>query len=115
MLIEVYLQNFGITLSSSLIQPLLRVNKLPSDGTLVKFTDEQLTLLMEILESKWEPLPDLLKGKRIITNHLLRQVGRSWEDPVILEWIKAQKTPFTALTFHQLTELEVKLKSLLKK
>lgn len=115
MLIEVHLQNFGITLTSSLIIPLLRGNHLPTDGTLSRFTDEQLYLLLEILEDKWRALSTIQQGKRIIVNALLKQVGRSWEDPVILEWLKAQKTPFTALRLDQLKDLEGKLKLLLQK
>ena len=113
--INIYLQDFGVTLSSPLVLPLLRSQQFPVDGTLTWFTDQQLYDLAELLESRWESLPTLVKGKRIILSHLLKQCRQSWDSPHMIEWIKMQRTPFTALTFTQLTELEQKLKLLLKK
>jgi hypothetical protein len=107
---QVYMKCLGLSSKSSVFRSLCKSKSFPAVLSLLE--DDQIVELHSVLKYAWASLPADVQNWRSIVSGQLEELGLSWDNQAIEEWVRRQGTRYTALSAEQLEKLSSKLRKL---
>jgi len=108
--IHVYMRLLGLSSRSSVFRSLCKSKSFPAALSL--FEDNQLSELHSVLKTAWASLPAEVQNWRSIVSSQLEEMGLTWDNQAIEEWVRKQGVRYTELSAKQLEKLSTRLRKL---